>query len=57
MKSLLINSAFRAHRNLFAMRAIIPLAIIVTLVLVALLLPGTALAGAGGASSRCGANC
>lgn len=57
MKSLLINSAFRVHRNLFAMRAIIPLAIIVTLVLVALLLPGTALAGAGGASSRCGANC
>lgn len=57
MKSLIINTTFSVHRNLFAMRAVIPVMIVLTLVLLALLLPGTVFAGAGSASSRCGGQC
>jgi uncharacterized membrane protein YvbJ len=53
MKSLLINSTFSIHRKMFAMRAIIPVAIIMTIVILSLLLPGTVFAGPG-SSDRCG---
>lgn len=57
MKSLMINTAFSIHRKAFAMRAVIPVAIILTIVLLSLLLPGTVLAGPGSGSSRCGGGC
>jgi hypothetical protein len=57
MKALVINTSVNAHRHIFAMRAIIPLAIILTIILLSLLLPGTVLAGPGTTSSRCGGSC
>ena len=53
MKSLIINSSLSIHRQVFAMRAVIPVAVIVTVILLSLLLPGTVLAGPGSAT-RCG---
>ena len=57
MKALLINTTLLAHRNLFAMRAVLPVAIIVAIVIMSLLLPGTVFAGPGTVSSRCGGSC
>lgn len=57
MKALLINTTLSVHRNLFEMRYIIPIAIILTLVVLSLLLPGTVFAGPGTSSSRCGGGC
>ena len=57
MKSLLINSALTIHSQLFAMRTIIPVALMVTVVLLALLLPGTVFAGPGTSSTRCPGGC
>lgn len=57
MKSLVINTTLGLHRTLFNYRMVIPVAIILTLIIVSLLLPGTVLAGPGTSSSRCGANC
>ncbi len=57
MKHLLINTAVSVHRQVFIMRSVIPVAIMVTIVLLALLLPGTVLAGPGTTSGRCPGGC
>lgn len=57
MKALLINTTLSVHRNLFAMRTVLPIVVILTLVILALLLPGTVFAGPGTSSGRCGGGC
>jgi len=57
MKHLVINSALTIHRQVFAMRTIIPVAVMLTIILLALLLPGTVFAGPGTSSTRCPGGC
>jgi|GEM_PF-1489648 len=54
MKNLLATTASSIVHNTLAYRQVIPVAIIVTLVVLSLLLPGTVLAGAGSSSAVCG---
>jgi hypothetical protein len=57
MKHLLINSALNIHRQVFVMRSVIPVAIMLTIILLALLLPGTVFAGPGTSTTRCPGGC
>jgi hypothetical protein len=57
MKSLLVNTLVNAHRQIFAMRTIIPVALMLTIILLALILPGTVFAGPGSATTRCPGGC
>lgn len=57
MKHLLINAVLNIHRQVFAMRSVIPVAVMLTIVLLALLLPGTVFAGPGTTSTRCPGGC
>ncbi len=47
MKHLLINMAIAIHRQVFVMRSAIPVALMLVVILLALLLPGTVFAGPG----------
>jgi hypothetical protein len=53
MKSLLVNTLVATHRQVFAMRTIIPVALMLMIILLALVLPGTVLAGPGSGTTRC----
>lgn len=55
MKSLLAIAVFSMYRNLFTFRRVLPIAMIVALIVISLLLPGTVLAGPGTSSGVC--NC
>ncbi len=54
MKSLLTTAFVSMYRNLFTFRQVLPVAMIVALIIVSLLLPGTVLAGPGSSSGVCG---
>ena len=54
MKNLLTTAVWRMHRNLFTVRQVLPIAMIVALILISLLLPGTVFAGPGSSSGVCG---
>jgi hypothetical protein len=57
MKHLLTNAVLNIHRQVFAMRSVIPVAVMLTIILLALLLPGTVFAGPGTAGGHCPGGC